>query len=44
MYFGAKGENVVILTHIAQRKHAFWGEIKKMSKTKKLPSRETIAL
>ena len=32
VYFGAKEKNAVILTHSAQRKHAFWGEIKQMSK------------
>ena len=40
MYFG----NAVSLPYSAQRKHAFWGEIKEMSKTKKLPSRNKIAL
>ena len=44
MYFGAKEKNAVTLTLSAQRKHAFLGEIKQMSKTKKLPSRKKIAL
>ena len=44
VYFGAKDKNAVTLPHSAQRKHAFWGEIKEMSKTKKLPSRKKIAL
>ena len=37
-------ENVVTLPHSAQTKHSFWGEIKEISKTKKLPSRKKIAL
>ena len=32
------------LPHSAQRKHTFLGEIKEMSKTKKLPSKNKIAL
>ena len=40
VYFGIKEKNVVKLPHIAQRKRAFLGEIKEMSKTKKLPSRK----
>ena len=44
VYFGSKDKNVVTLTHSAQRKHAVWGEIKEMSKTKKLLSRKKIAL
>ena len=40
----SEGENVVTLPHSAQRKHEFWGEIKEMSKTKKLPSIKKIAL
>ena len=43
-YFGSKEKNSVTFPHSAQRKHAFWGEIKEMSKTKKLPSRKKIAL
>ena len=44
VYFGAKEKNAVTLPHIAQRKHSFWEEIKEMWKTKKLPSRNKIAL
>ena len=36
--------NAVTLPHSAQRKHAFSGEIKEISKTKKLPARNKIAL
>ena len=39
-----KRENAVTLSHSAQNKHAFLGEIKEMSKTKILPSRNIIAL
>ena len=39
-----KRENTVTIPHSAQRKHEFLGEIKEMSKTKKLPSRKKIAL
>ena len=42
VYFGAKEKNAAALPHIAQRKHAFWGETNKMSKRKKLPSRKKI--
>ena len=44
VYFGSKEKNTVTLPHSAQRKHAFWGEIKERPKTKKLPSRKKIAL
>ena len=44
MYIRSKEKNAVTLPHIAQRKHAFLGKIKEMSKTKKLPSRKKIAL
>ena len=44
VYFRAKDKNAVTLPQNAQRKHAFWGEIKEMSKTKKLPSIKKIAL
>ena len=44
VYFGAKEKNDVTLPHSAQIKHAFWGEIKEMSKTKKLTARKKIAL
>ena len=42
--FGEKYKNAVTLQHSAQRKHEFLGEIKKISKTKKLPSINKIAL
>ena len=44
MYFGGEEKNAVTLPHSAQRKHSFWGEIKEMSKTNKLPSRKKITL
>ena len=44
VYFLAKEKSGVTLPHSAQRKHAFLGEIKEMSKTKKLTSRNKIAL
>ena len=44
MYFVAKENNAVKLSHSSQRKHAFLGEIKEISKTKKFPSGKTIAL
>ena len=44
VYLGAKEKNAITLPHSAQRKHAFLGKIKEMSKTKKLPSRKKIAL
>ena len=37
-------KNVVTLLHSAQRKHAFLGEIKQMSKGNQLPSRNRTAL
>ena len=37
-------ENAVTLPHSAQRKHAFWVEIKQMPKTKKIAPRKNIAL
>ena len=40
----SKRENTVTLPHSAQSKHSFWGEIKEMSKTKKLPSRKRTTL
>ena len=40
VYFGAKEKNAVTLPHSAQRKHAFLGEIKEISKTNKLPSKK----
>ena len=42
VYFGAKEKNAITLQYSAQRQHAFWGEIKEMSKTKKLPARKQI--
>ena len=44
VYFGEKEKNSVTLPHSAQSEYAFWGEIKEMSKTKKLPARKKIAL
>ena len=40
----SKRENIVTLPHSAQRKNAFLGEIKEMSKKEKLQSRKKIAL
>ena len=42
--FGAKKNNAVTLPHNAQRKHAYLGKIRDMSKKKKLPARNRIAL
>ena len=44
VYFGAKEKNEVTSLHSAQRKHTFLGEIKEMSRKKKLPARKKIAL
>ena len=44
MYFGAEKKNTVTLPHSAQRKHAFIGKIKNMSKKNKFPARNKIAL
>ena len=44
VYFGAKEKNAVTLPYSEQRKHTFLGEIKEMSKTKKLISRNKVAL
>ena len=44
VYFRPKEKYAVTLSHSAQRKHAFWGEIKEMSKTKKLPAKKKISL
>ena len=44
VYFGAKEKNAVTLPHIAQRKHAFLGKIKEISKTNKVTSRKEIDL
>ena len=40
----SKEKNTVTLPHSAQRKRAFLEEMQKMSKTKKFPSRKTIAI
>ena len=39
MYFGDRKKNVVILPHSAQRKHAFWGETKEISKSNRIAPR-----
>ena len=44
VYFGDKKKNTVTMPHTAQRKHAFLGEIKEMSKSKKIAPRNTVAL
>ena len=44
VYFGADKDNAVTLPHSAQRKHAFTGKIKDMSKKNKFPARKKIAL
>ena len=44
MYFGDKEKNAVTFPHSAQWKHAFWGEIKQMSKSKKLAPRKEVVL
>ena len=44
VYFGADKYNAVTLPHIAQRKHAFKGKIKDMSKKNKFPERKKLAL
>ena len=44
VYFGDKGGNMVALPHIAQRKHAFLGETKEMSKLKKISPRKKFSL
>ena len=44
LFFGSKETSAVTLPHSAQRKNAFWGKTKEMSKTKKLPSRKKIAI
>ena len=40
--FGEKKGDAVTLPHIAQRKHAFWGGIKQMSKLNKLAPRNKV--
>ena len=44
VYFVSKKENAVTLPNSAQRKHAFAGKIKNMSKKNKFPERKKIAL
>ena len=44
IYFVARDNNAVTLPHSAQRKLAFLGKIREISKTKKLPARKKIAL
>ena len=44
MSFGSEKDNTVTLPHGAQRKHAFTGKIKNMSKKNKLPARKKIYL
>ena len=44
MSFGDKEKNAVTLPHSAQKKHAFLGEIKKMSKSKKIAPRNKVSL
>ena len=44
VYFGSEKKNAVTLPHSAQRKHAFTGKIKDLSKKNKIPAREKIAL
>ena len=44
VYFGSKENNAVTLPHSAQRKHAFMGTIKNMSKKNKFPARKKVAL
>ena len=43
-YFGDKEKNEVNLPHSAQRKHAFLGEVKQMSKSKKIEPRKKVSL
>ena len=44
VYFGSEKHNTVTLIHSAQRKHAFTGKIKNISKKNKFPARKKIAL
>ena len=44
VYFGADKRNAVTLPHISQRKYAFLGIIKNMSKKNKFPARKKIPL
>ena len=40
----SKGDNSVTLPYIAQRKHAFLGEVREKSKKKQIPARKKIVL
>ena len=42
--FGNKEKHAVTLPHGAQRKNEFWGEIKQMSKSKKIAPKKKVAL
>ena len=42
VYFGGEKKNAVTLTHSAQRKLAFIGKFKDMSKKNKLPARKKL--
>ena len=44
VYLGAEKQNTVTLPHSAQRKHAFLGKMKDMSKKNKFPARKKTAL
>ena len=44
MYFVVEQDNTVTLPHSAQRKNAFTGKIKNMSRKNKFPARNKIAL
>ena len=44
VYFGVEKKHAVTLPHSAQRKHAFTGKIKNMSKKNKFSARNKIAL
>ena len=44
VYFGSGKYNAVTSSHSAQRKHAFTGKIKDLSKKNKSPARKKIAL
>ena len=44
VYFGAERKNAITLPHSAQRKHAFTGKNKDVSKKNKYPARNKIAL
>ena len=44
VYFGSENKNAVTLPHSEQKKHAFLGKIKNMSKKNKLQARKRISL